>query len=153
MRVHIGKYPGIKSKRERVQKVTIDDYDVWSLDHTLALIIAPALVKLKECKHGAPLVDDTDVPEELRSTAPGAKKPDAQDGDVDDNTFKRWDWVLEEMIWTMTEIANNNPGEEQYYSGYPSKDFKLDREGYEAYHTRIERGCMIFGKYFRGLWD
>jgi hypothetical protein len=33
-------------------KVKIHNYDVWSLDHTLAHIIHPALVKLKDCKQG-----------------------------------------------------------------------------------------------------
>ena len=51
----------------------------------------------------APLVDDEDVPEELRSTAAPAKE---NDWDVDENHFKRWDWVLDEMIWAFEQALN-----------------------------------------------
>ena len=39
--------------RPRKIEVHIDDYDVWGADHTLALIIHPVLVKLKEKKQGS----------------------------------------------------------------------------------------------------
>jgi len=55
------------NSRKRRVKVHIDSYDVWSADHTLAMIIHPVLVKLKETKHGSPVVDDEDVPENLRA--------------------------------------------------------------------------------------
>ena len=49
--------------------VRIDNYDVWNMDVTLAQIILPMLKRLKEVKHGAPKVDNEDVPEHLRATA------------------------------------------------------------------------------------
>ena len=52
------------------------------MDHTLAMIIVPMLKQLKETKHGAPFVDDEDVPEELKSTSAPAKE---NDWDTDDN--------------------------------------------------------------------
>ena len=55
--------PGRKNKAETI---VIDDYDVWNLDCTLALIIVPALKLLKKKKQGAPVVDNEDVPENLR---------------------------------------------------------------------------------------
>jgi hypothetical protein len=55
-------------KRTQKVKVHIDRWDTWSMDHTLALIILPMLVQLKESKHGAPHVDNADVPKELRAT-------------------------------------------------------------------------------------
>ena len=60
MKVHLGPY-----RTNRKIEIRIDKYDVWGLDHTLALIIHPALVLLKEQKHGDPQVDDEDVPEEV----------------------------------------------------------------------------------------
>ena len=52
----------------RVQKikVRIDKWDTWSMDHTLAHIVLPMLVQLKETKHGAPYVDPDDCPKDLR---------------------------------------------------------------------------------------
>ena len=61
---------------DREIDVTIDNYDLWNLDNTLAYIIHPALVKLKEIKNGAPKVDDEDVPEHLKSTSAPPKKND-----------------------------------------------------------------------------
>ena len=46
-----------ESKRKRKIKVKIDNYDTWSMDHTLAYIIVPMLKQLHETKHGAPFVD------------------------------------------------------------------------------------------------
>ncbi len=78
MKVKIGPYPthrwyhnflyklGIKN--EPKVSVHIDDFDTWSMDHTLAPIILPMLVQLQETKHGAPMVEMLDVPKELRAT-------------------------------------------------------------------------------------
>jgi hypothetical protein len=54
------------------------------MDHTLSHIVLPMLKQLKKDKHGSPLVDDEDVPEELRSTSAPAKE---NDWDIDDNHF------------------------------------------------------------------
>ena len=50
----------------KIDYVKIDRWDTWSMDHTLAFIILPMLKQLKADKHGAPFVDDEDVPEHLR---------------------------------------------------------------------------------------
>ena len=69
MKVEIGPYNDDNVEGfERKIVIHIDDYDTWSMDHTLAPIIAPMLKQLKATKHGAPFVDDEDVPEHLRST-------------------------------------------------------------------------------------
>ena len=50
MKIRLGK-PG---RKNRANNVHIDNFDVWSLDHTLSCIIHPALIRLKETKHGYP---------------------------------------------------------------------------------------------------
>ena len=50
MKVQLGKY----SKQFKKSKIQIDKFDVWSLDHTLAEIILPCLLQLKDVKHGLP---------------------------------------------------------------------------------------------------
>ena len=52
MKVNISKYP--KGSGSRKVSVQIDSFDTWSLDHTLANIIYPALLQLKEQKQGVP---------------------------------------------------------------------------------------------------
>ena len=60
----------IDSKKERKIKVRIDPYDTWNMDRTLAVIILPMLKQLKQTKHGSALVDDEDVPPEMRYSDP-----------------------------------------------------------------------------------
>lgn len=139
--------------------VKIHDYDVWSMDSTLAPIILPMLKLLKVKKQGAPSVDDDDVPEELRSTA--VPPVDIDTGHTDANWFKRWEWVMDEMIWAFEQINDENSDDKFFEHEAvddpddaldPSK-CKFDKKGYEAHQFRIDRGLRLFGKYFRGLWD
>lgn len=147
------------SKRKRKVKVKIDKYDTWSMDHTLALIIAPMLKQLHATKHGAPLVDDEDVPVELRSTS---APPKENDWDTDENHFKRWDWVMEEMIWAF-ETHNDDNAEDKFFdhSEVDRKEkfneqitkIKIDREGLDEFQKRKQNAFRLFGKYFMNLWD
>ncbi len=115
MKITIGPYLGTKSKKkERNIKVHIDKYDTWNMDATLAVIIYPMLVQLKATKHGSPSTDDEDVPEELRSFSAPKKE---NEWDTDENFFKRWDWILDEMLFAFKEISSNEEGEEHFRRG------------------------------------
>ena len=133
----------IHSFKNRNIKIRIERHDTWSMDHTLAMIIHPMLVQLKETNHGAPTVDLEDVPEELRGKT--SEDPDAHD----DMIFKRWDWIMDEMIWTFGQLADAEADDMFYDAGTRN----VNIPAYQAYHNRIKRGTMLFGKYYRGLWD
>jgi hypothetical protein len=147
-------------RRTQKVKVHIDKWDTWSMDSTLAPIILPMLVQLKATKHGAPNVDNADVPRELRMS----KKDMTQfvkDGSTDDKFFKRWDWILDEMIWAF-EQKNRDHWEEDYYGPYiESEDGKVlsgrfewtDDEGRQKHQERMSNGFSLFGKYFESLWN
>ena len=143
--------------------VKLDYWDTWSFDHTLADIILPGLRQLQATKHGAPFVDDEDVPEELRSTSAPAKE---NEWDTDSNHFKRWDWVLDEMIWAFEQKVNDEAdsqffdhsecGDIKDFLKNPNEHFsktKYDREGHEAWQKRKANGFRLFGKYYEALWD
>jgi|TARA_B110000503_G_scaffold9102_1_gene12357 hypothetical protein len=150
----------------RIEYVKIDKWDTWNMDSTLSTIVLPMLKQLKETKHGAPFVDDADVPKELKSTS---APPKENEWDTDENHFKRWDWVLDEMIFAFDSKLNN--WEEQFYSGEhdiqwkklendcsemikgPKDTFKIDTKGMKIYETRVKNGFRLFGKYYSGLWD
>lgn len=156
MKVSIGPYVDCNSQ-EREISIHIDKWDTWSMDHTLALIILPMLKQLRETKHGAPWTDDGDVPEELRSTS---APPKQNEYDTDDNHFKRWDWILDEMIWAFEQIAADdseaqfyNFDGEDYLDLESSKKLKIDREGLEKHEKRIVNGTRLFGRYYQNLWD
>ena len=155
MKVYIGSYPNHRfyhnwlynwfgySPKQRTS-IKIHKYDTWSMDDTLAPIILPMLVQLKETKHGAPNVDPKDVPINLR-----AKEKDVlkykEVGEVDPDFFKRWDWVLDEMIYAFDCKANKD---DVYMR------FKIeDRVGMKKEQERISNGFRLFGKYYESLWD
>lgn len=159
----------LQGDRGRTVKIQINAWDTWSMDHTLALIIVPMLKQLKEKTHGAPFVDDEDVPEELKSTSAPAKE---NEWDTDDNHFKRWNYVLDEMIWAFQHIVNDDNWQEEFYSGTPRfksiqlengmsqviedtepDAFRVDHEGMRKVEDRIKNGTKLFGKYYRSLWD
>ncbi len=162
----------------RVNYVKIDRWDTWSMDHTLSYIILPMLKQLKETKHGAPLVDDEDVPDELKSTS---APPKENEWDTDANHFARWDWVMDEMIfafehkvddswedsfregeidilWEKSDKSFFNPitnkEEFTYKMGRGPKDtYKCDYDGMQKVYDRMNNGFRLFGKYYQGLWD
>jgi hypothetical protein len=134
----------VESKRHRTVKVRIDKYDVWGMDSTLAYMILPMLKMLKQNKHGAPFVDDVDVPDNLKSTA---AEPKENEWDVDSNHFLRWDYVMDEMIWTFERIHPESRWEQPYY------DNEITVEEYTALGNRMKVGTTLFGKYFLNLWD
>jgi hypothetical protein len=164
MFVRLGRYANEEDDIEtfkRDEDIVIHPYDTWSMDHTLALIIVPMLKQLKETKHGAPNVDASDVPMRLKP-----KQMDIvryrENGETDENWFKRWDYVLDEMIWAFEQIADDDndgkfydhsecdPNEDIVES---AKKLKVDREGLDEHHKRINNGTRLFGKYYRSLWD
>jgi len=145
----------IYNNRQRTIKVRIDNYDLWDMDSTLAKIVYPMLLKLKENKPGSPHVDDEDVPENIRSTAAAPKE---NEYDTDEFWHDRWDYVLDEMIWAFEQINKGNWEEEFYtnmdggvYKKYAS-DFRIDKEGMMKTQKRITNGLTLFGKYYQGLW-
>ena len=52
MKVNIENYTD--DGEDQVVEVQIDPWDTWNMDHTLAHIILPMLIQLKETKHGYP---------------------------------------------------------------------------------------------------
>ena len=161
----------------KIDYVKVDYWDTWSMDHTLAHIVSPMLKQLKATKHGAPFVDDEDVPEELKSTS---APPKENEYDTDANHFKRWDWVLDEMIFAFDSELTD--WQEKYSSGHidtlwvpvdvegkelpnkenakyfkmkdgPSHTYKCDYDAMEVEQKRITNGFRLFGKYYEALWD
>jgi hypothetical protein len=122
-------------------------------------------------------VDDVDVPKELRSTSAPAKE---NEWDTDDNHHKRWEWVLNEMIFAFehhlddswqnayssgafdvihvpVDVDGNEvpKGEHKYYQmkNGPNHTYKCDYKAIEKVQKRITNGFKLFGKYYQGLWD
>jgi hypothetical protein len=142
MKISIGKYP--KKDGEQKKSIRIDPWDTWSMDHTLADIILPMLKQLRKTQHGAPCTDDEDV------------------------HFKRWDWIMKEMIWTFNEHAKDREPNfwikkpKHKWASIEGQDWKemvttdkgiYDEEKAKAYWKRKSNGFRLFGKYYQNLWD
>ena len=139
MKVKISDYPDYNYWLDRLfgwnpkQKISvrIDKHDTWSMDHTLAPIIYPMLVQLKETQHGHP----------------------------NGLTEQEWDAILDEMIWAFEQKCRDD-WETDYYKYDEAPDEKLgyrlvweDHEGRKAHQERMSNGFMLFGKYYENLWD
>jgi hypothetical protein len=169
-----------------IKYVKIDRWDTWSMDHTLAHIILPMLKQLRDTKHGSPMVDIEDVPEYMRTTTTedwdSQKVFDFYNEDVSDgyDIHKRWDWVLNEMIFAFEHIVDDTwkesfssgeidmtwipvdkdgnevaKGEHSFYQmGHgPKHTYVCDYEGMQKVEDRVQNGLRLFGKYYSGLWD
>lgn len=161
----------------KIDFVKIDRWDTWSMDQTLGQIVLPMLRQLKLTSHGAPLVEDADVPDELKSSS---APPKEKEHGTDASHFKRWDWALSEMIFAF-ESKIDTSWEDSFKSGeidmifvpidqagneVPKKDakhfqwvdgpnntYECDYEGMKVVEDRIQNGFRLFGRYYQNLWD
>lgn len=144
--------------------VKIDKHDTWSMDETLAHIVVPMLVQLRDSTHGSPFVEFEDRPENLVGTL-----PDPKSGDTDEFHHQAWYWALDEMIFAFSSKLED--WEDQFISGTTDLQTEDMGNGYskvvwgdkhtwccdwdarKEYQDRISNGFLLFGKYYEGLWD
>jgi hypothetical protein len=178
MKVNIRKFP--KKSGDRKINVEIENFDTWSLDHTLAKIIYPALIQLKVNKHGIPS-DFAVVGGEDYDDQTSFDFYKDTDGSLFNERIKEWDEVLDKMIWSFQQLAEDNY-DDKYHHGTPKYDwidsgtpypnpvtgkmeptYKMvdknpdehwyDHVGHQLHEERIQEGLELFGKYYRNLWD
>jgi len=93
------------------------DSETWSLDSVICKFILPRLIRFKEVNIGFP-------------------------GGWEDIDFKKWDAMLDEMIFSFDWSLNS---EEDKYD-------KLTEEERAKNWKRYDAGMQIFAKWFRHLW-
>ena len=120
-------------KDNSADTIHIDDYDCWSLDYTLARIIHPALIRLKETKHGYPeLWEDGMV---THHNWDRQLHFDFIDEDIETNyLIDKWNGILDKMIYSFGKIM---------------EDAYFDNEEWE----KIQEGLDLFSKHYTSLWD
>lgn len=179
MKVNIRKYP--KGNGDRKIDIDIENFDTWSLDHTLAHIILPALLQLKEEKHGVPSNVVNDVGGEDWCPQDSFDFYKESHLDAWEIAAKRWDEILDKMIWSFEQLvkddysAQYHHGESKYdfvesdktypnpITGKVEKTFQMvdlnpdehwyDAVGNQLHEERMQEGFELFGKYYRNLWD
>jgi hypothetical protein len=176
MKVKIGKYH--KGPADRTTDVVIDEYDTWGLDHTLAMIILPALIQLKHTKNGVPSEFCGGIGSDMdRNYCFDFIKED--ENKVFDEKCEKWDEVFDKMIWSFQQIVVDEY-DSKYHHGTPDYGFEpiqeinpvtgfkekmyqmvdrnpgehwYDHAGHMLHEERIQEGLELFGKYYRSLWD
>ena len=125
MKIKIKKYPTHRfyhnwlydwfgySPKQRTS-IKIHNYDTWSMDDTLALIILPMLVQLKETKHGYPA----------------------------DLTEQEWDEILDEMIWAFEQKCRDDWMADYDYNKWDTEGANAHQErmtnGFRLFGTYFE---------------
>ena len=120
-------------KDNSADTIHIDNFDCWSLDYTLARIIHPALIRLKETKHGYPeLWEDGMV---THHNWDRQLHFDFIDEDIESTyLINKWNGILDKMIYSFGKIM---------------EDAYFDNEEWE----RIQEGLDLFSKHYTSLWD
>lgn len=174
MKSFIGTY-----RKNRSINIKIDKHDTWSMDNTLAYIILPMLVQLRDTANG--------VPSEF-SNVGGADWEQQQCFDFYQEShdwafnkkIKEWDIILDKMIWSFEQLVFENKNDYHYgefkfsfektknkaHNPLTNKSEELselvdlnpqghyyDHHGALLYDQRIQEGLELFGKYYRNLWD
>lgn len=131
--------------RKRKISVRIDDWDTWSADVTLAYIIHPVLLKIKENKYGTPYTYREDAPDDV-----------IYDDQIEDNDWDRpfnvmrWHYILDEMIFAFEKIKDGEWDLEIYerHNGWTTEALEECGE----IQKRINNGLRLFAKYYQSLW-
>lgn len=167
MKVSIGKF--LKNNHRKIN-IQINPYDTWNLDHTMAMIIYPALVQLKVEKQG--------VPSEFAEVG-GEDWHSQQSFEFYTETVNecfslgvaKWNETLDKMIWSFQQLALDTY-DDKYYHGEAKLSWKVtdssglsemidenpndhwyDGVGAALHNERIQEGIDLFGKFYRNLWD
>jgi hypothetical protein len=142
MKVTLGKYK--KNGSDRTEKIQIDKWDTWNLDCTLAAIIHPALIQLRDNTHGHPGT--------LRS-------------------MKQWTNILNKMIFAFDSVLHQSEIDDTFSSGDmdiqyeklengmtktsigPKSTWKFNKKARNQHYKKVQEGLDLFAKYYMGLWD
>lgn len=112
-----------KKKIEKNKGLYINPRDTWALDITIAEFILPRLKLFKKLNNGYPGRNE------------------------ETNTFEKWDNLLDKMIWSFEQIANNY----EIYSNLVMVNNPNLQKEYHEIDDKIQEGLMLFAKYYQDL--
>ena len=122
MKIYLGPYSN-DSETLRREELEFHPYDSWNLDITLAQIIHPLLIQLRDTTHSYPSL--------------------LSDGEADTG-FDAWKSCLTKMAWSFEQVQKLQDLEETY---------SKSRESLQKYYSEIQEGLDLFAKHYLSLWD
>jgi len=120
MEVRIGPY-----RKNRATRVKIEPHDTWSMDCTLAMIIHPMLVQLKDTKHGYP----------------------------SGLTEESWNDILDEMIWAFDYKSKEMDAGDMCADKCSNFGDPVCKACINETQERLTNAFRLFGKHYENLWD
>jgi len=144
MKVQLGK-PG---RKNAANTVTIDDFDIWNVDYTLAKIIHPLLLRYREKMHGFP-----ELWEDGMITSHNYDRQlhfDFIDEEVEhDYLLKKWETIVDKMCRAFGMIVEKDKWEDIWLR-LPMDEYRVEAE---KYYEAVDEGLALFAKYYHNLWD
>jgi len=131
--------------------------DAWGMNTYLATIIVDMLRYLKKNKHGYPICCGEDRNKDYSKLS----------DNYDERNQKKWEWILDEMIWTFETVLKTLDHDwillddrkhekkmqkfcDKMTALYPDTDYHVMTKEESA---RYRNGWKLFQKYFVSLWD
>lgn len=177
MRASIGKF--IKHGGRKID-ITVDEFDTWNCDNTLAHLIYPMLCQLRDTNNSVPN-EFSDVGGESYEYQASFDFYQESYNEAFSNGIDRWQEVLDKMIWSFEQLVHENYSD-KYQHGSPKVEFEktdkiypnsitgkteptyvmVDRDSIENWtdyngitlaEERIQEGIDLFAKYYRSLWN
>jgi len=177
MKAKIGKYQ--KNGRKKVD-IHIDKYDSWNAAHTMAYVILPILLQLRNTSSSIP-AEFADIKNEDYSGQYTFDFYKADHSAAFDKCIENWNKTLDKMIWSFQQLVVDEY-EQLYHHGQPKFSWKdtnqttynpitkkheetyemvddnpgehwYDVAGHKLHEQKMKEGFELFGKYFTHLWD
>jgi hypothetical protein len=143
MKVKIG-----PPRKNRAYHIHIDNHDVWNLDHTLATIIHPALIRLRErvphFGYPTPYYETEAYPDH---SVQGSFEEILDRGAESNYYEEQWMEKLQKMIDAFAMIIDKD---EEYDKIMHHRD---DEDARNDWDRKINEGLNLFSENYRGLWD
>ena len=139
---------GSVARKNRAFHVRIDNHDVWNLDSTLANIIHPALIRLRERVPHFGYPTPYDETEACPDFSTQGSFEEILDREAESNYYETlWMDKLQKMIDAFAMIIDKD---EEYDKIMHHRD---DADAREEWWRKIEEGLTLFSKNYHGLWD
>ena len=129
-------------------EITIDDFDIWNVDYTVARIVHPLLLKYRENMHGYP-----ELWEDGMITSHNYDRQlhfDFIDEEVErEYLLNKWKGIVDKMCRAFGMIVHKEDWEDTWV-GLSFHEHKIEES---KFYETVDEALALFGKHYHSLWD